>query len=181
MVREFTGKFDFLSNNYVSPITLEEDVYPTVTHGLILLRYANDINAGFKQQLLEAPVGSDAIKLFRKEFGNYRYGEAYEDYAILRKLLDAKFAEGTELATKLLATLPHILVNTNTWHDNMLGVCVCSDCTKASGKELGVRARPSSRNWQADITFRNNLGVQLMSIRSRLNTEVKRGAIAKAS
>ena len=66
--------------------------------------------------------------------------------ATMEGLLRQKFAPGSELARKLLATQPLTLVEGNTWNDSYWG------CVKTNDK------------WVGD----NNLGILLMKIREDL-------------
>jgi len=67
---------------------------------------------------------------------------------VMRYALNIKFAAGTELANKLLATGYTQLVETNSWHDNFWGDCYCDKCANTKGD--------------------NHLGKMLMEIRENL-------------
>lgn len=68
---------------------------------------------------------------------------------VMRYALEKKFAAGTELAAKLVATGNTVLVETNYWHDNFWGDCYCQKCELVKGE--------------------NHLGKMLMEIRDNLN------------
>lgn len=70
---------------------------------------------------------------------------------MMRGCLAQKFARGTELAAKLVATHPRPLVEGNWWHDNFWGHCSCGNC-----------AQHEHHNW---------LGRLLMERRSQLMEE----------
>ena len=67
---------------------------------------------------------------------------------VMRYALEKKFAAGTELAVKLVATGHTVLVETNWWHDNFWGDCYCQKCESIKGE--------------------NHLGKMLMEIRDNL-------------
>jgi ribA/ribD-fused uncharacterized protein len=68
---------------------------------------------------------------------------------VMRHALVIKFEPGTELAAKLLATGDVELIETNTWHDNFWGQCICGTVCN-------------------DVTGKNMLGAMLMEIRDSL-------------
>lgn len=67
---------------------------------------------------------------------------------VMRYALEKKFAAGTELAAKLVATGHTVLVESNWWHDNFWGDCYCQKCESIKGE--------------------NHLGKMLMEIRDNL-------------
>jgi hypothetical protein len=56
----------------------------------------------------------------------------------MEDLLRQKFAPGSELAAKLVATYPRMLIEGNNWHDNYWGSCRCDVCGFKGMNVLGV-------------------------------------------
>ena len=54
-------------------------------------------------------------------------------YDIMLEVLRAKFQD-EYLKTKLLETDPQYLEETNYWHDNFFGNCICDKCKNIEGK-----------------------------------------------
>ena len=82
-----------------------------------------------------SPEGRDA-----KKFGSdlYKHGEQREDWnkirnAIMLKALIFKFQQNPK-AMKLLLSTQGLIEETNTWHDNYWGNCVCKKCENLPGK-----------------------------------------------
>jgi len=78
-----------------------------------------------------------------KDF-EYRPDWSLGKLIVMRKALNQKFARGTTWRTRLDASKGEI-VETNNWHDNYWGNCVCSRCKSGTGQ--------------------NHLGKMLMEIR----------------
>lgn len=53
---------------------------------------------------------------------------------MMRVTLYLKFNQHPNLLKKLVNTGEEILVETNTWHDNIWGQCMCSKCSKIVGQ-----------------------------------------------
>ena len=87
-----------------------------------------------------------------KKFGrNIELRSDWEDIKIrvMEFALEKKFAPGTSWYKKLKQTKDEYLVETNYWHDNIWGNCMCQKCQ--------------------DIPGQNLLGKLLMEIRKRIN------------
>jgi ribA/ribD-fused uncharacterized protein len=72
--------------------------------------------------------------------------------SVMRECLNDKFRRNDDLRVKLLQTGNAKLVEGNTWHDNFWGDCQCGKCIHIKGL--------------------NNLGIELMLLRSKLNDEL---------
>lgn len=128
MIKEFKGKYFFLSNFYESPIYYE---------GVI---YQNNV-AAFQAQKNRDP-------LIKKEFMFLSPSEAkrkghqiplrddWEEVKdkIMLQVCRCKFTQNSELKKRLLDTGDEILVKGNTWHDNYWGICCCDKCKDKEGK-----------------------------------------------
>lgn len=57
---------------------------------------------------------------------------------VMRMVLAAKFSPGSDMAAQLLATGTAVLIEGNTWRDDLHGVCVQRDGTVAGENLLGI-------------------------------------------
>lgn len=110
--------FDFLSNMYSSPLTMLGHTFECA-------------EAAFHAH--KALGNDEAVARFAQMngFEAKRYGRAVAlrfdwntaKLVVMRDVIRAKFAPGSQLATKLLNTGTKRLVESNTWHDVYWGVC----------------------------------------------------------
>lgn len=115
MISKFRGAYSFLSNMWLSPITVNGAAYPSVENAFQSAKTST--NKVYFQ--LCSPI--DAKKFGRKV-------ELRKDWDVIkihmmRKALREKFKAGTDLANRLLSTGEHELVEGNTWGDTYWGVC----------------------------------------------------------
>src|SRR5919199_3797753 len=108
----------FLSNFAESPVDFEGAVYPTVEHAFAA---AKTLDPAERELIRLAPRPGDAKRLGRQVV--LRPGWDDLRVEVMRRLLARKFAPGTELAARLLATGDARLVEGNTWGDRFWGVC----------------------------------------------------------
>ena len=125
----FDGEYRFLSNFYASPFTFADGyTYPSV-------------EAGFQAQ--KAPI-IDRVKYTKcapniaKRYGRKEKIDLAEwnskKEALMHELVKAKFTQNPDLARKLVDTYPAMLTETNTWHDNIWGDCICARCSSRRGE-----------------------------------------------
>lgn len=146
IINHFTGRHAFLSNLYLSPIdVLGLGVVPTVEHALQALKTVDPLE---RARILNHHSPVMAMKAGQFVTPRDRWDEKKFDLA--HSLLKLKFAKGSELADKLVATGDAILVENNRWHDNLWGDCICD---REECKEPGL-------NW---------LGFLLQAVRDELN------------
>jgi len=131
-------EYKFLSNMY--PVMI--DGYKSVESFYVAMKTKNKT---IRAQIREMS-GMDAKKfgqtiVLREDWDAIRFD-------VMHYALNIKFAAGTELANKLLATGYIQLVETNYWHDNFWGNCYCDKCANTKGE--------------------NHLGKMLMEIRENL-------------
>lgn len=137
----FTGDYGFLSNFYASPCTIDGKTYETVEHYFQACK-ATDL--ADHERVRQSPTPGIAKKRgrsvkFRQDWEQVKHG-------VMLKGLQAKFAPGTDLAAKLLATQDAHLIEGNTWYDREWG------CVQVGGKWVG----------------QNRLGKLLMRVRQEL-------------
>jgi len=145
----FEGANRFLSNFHEHPITYNGVIYPSSEHAYQAAKFAD---VSDRQHVAAMPTPNDSKEMGRKaDLSKLSFHWDTEKYGIMREILSIKFELGTELASRLMDTGDHALVEGNYWHDTYWGVCY--------GK---CRRGPHS----ADGT--NHLGVLLMCQREEL-------------
>lgn len=139
----FRGKLLFLSNFYRRPFEhpLLATTVATSEHGFNALKTED---AAMREWVLKAPTAQEAKVRGRRVPLREDWDESYRLIA-MAATLEAKFAE-PYMAKRLVGTGEIELVETNFWHDQFWGDCMCSK--------------------HADVPGENMLGKQLMAIRS---------------
>lgn len=141
-ISSFQGPYRFLSNFFPSPINWANREWPTVEHAYQAAKCTTQDEA---TAILNAPSPGIAKRIgnrtsLRSDWLEIRYYVMYE-------LLLLKFAPGSALATHLLMTAPHVLIEGNSWGDRYWGMC--------------------NSTWQGE----NKLGILLMHIRNELQKQ----------
>lgn len=128
-INQFTGEHEFLSNFH------READGKTAEHRFQAAKTTDPDEAA---RVMACATPAQAKRAGRKVTLRRRWNE--ERVAVMREVLRAKFAPGTELATKLLATGHEHLTEGNTWHDQFWGDCQCgqSRCARRGRNELGM-------------------------------------------
>lgn len=119
MIDSFKEAYAFLSNFYSSPVrALDGTVFPTVEHAY---QWAKSPTTAFRTVILGCKTPGEAKKAGRR----VRIRTDWEEVkvVVMRRLIELKFAEDTELARMLLATGDEELVEGNWWGDQFWGVC----------------------------------------------------------
>lgn len=145
-IDKFEEKYRFLSNYFPCEVIYEGITYPTTEHAY---QAAKTLNIEHRQKIAEMPTPGKAkragqIVEIREDWNDVKCD-------VMREILWLKF-EQDEFKHKLLDTGDSELVEGNTWHDNIWGVCSCGNCPLH-------KAGPGT-NW---------LGNLLMEIRHELN------------
>lgn len=127
MIDHFTGKYEFLSNFYPSPIEVRlpgglVKTAPTVEHAFQSYKTGAPM---VRIRILEAATPGLARKIGRRVHPDDRW--EWEQYNVMFRLLKIKFSN-PDLRDKLLATGDEYLVFSNDWHDTIWGVCKCGFC-----------------------------------------------------
>ena len=122
MIDRFRGDYAFLSNMYPSPITVAGIDFPTVEHAYQAAKVRLDHPARHGAQLLIAQQRTPAAA--KREGGKLALRADWEPVRLLimQRLIALKFAEPGDLATRLVATDPHELVERNSWGDAYWGI-----------------------------------------------------------
>lgn len=125
---DFRGEYDFLSNFYPwGTVTLE--------HRFQAAKTTNEQQVAW---IMAAPTASEAKRRGRAVQLRDDW-DTYWRYTIMEQLLAAKFATGSEMADRLVATDPAILIEGNRWHDQLWGDCRCGrkPCAATGANLLG--------------------------------------------
>jgi ribA/ribD-fused uncharacterized protein len=121
VIDSFRGPHDFLSNFHDST----EKIFQAW----------KTLDIGWQQRILQARSPREA-----KRLGNLApLRPDWEEIklAVMLRCLRVKFAPGSPLASALLDTEPHELIEGNTWHDNFWGACFCPRCGGQGSNWLG--------------------------------------------
>lgn len=117
-ITEFQGEHRFLSNFWHSPITVEGHVFETVEHAFQAMKTLDEdekLTVANCRTPGEAKRAGRAVTL-RADWNDIRLD-------VMANLLALKFAWGSPLAERLLATGSQALVEGNRWGDTFWGVC----------------------------------------------------------
>ena len=117
-IREFSGRYRFLSNFH--PVNVEHDglVYPSVEHAY---QAAKSLDPEEREVIRSCGSPSMAKKLGR----HAKVREDWDDIkiSIMAKLVYQKFASDTDLARGLLDTGDSLLIEGTWWGDRFWGIC----------------------------------------------------------
>lgn len=122
-------RFEF-SNFTRSPVTVEGLTYATAEAAY---QSGKTDDPEWKRRLAATTNPVIAKRLGRR----VPLKPGWDRVAEMEKVLRAKFAQGTEWATRLLATWDRELVEANTHHDRWWGRCDCPRCGGKGENQLG--------------------------------------------
>lgn len=117
VINSFKGDYAFLSNFYPCRIRVDGIVYPSVENAYVAAKFDNHV---IKRKI--ATMDSGEAKVFGRN--NPITTPNWDDVKvdIMRELIDLKFLDNN-LAAKLIATDPLLLIEGNTWGDRFWGMC----------------------------------------------------------
>lgn len=121
MISSFRGPHRFLSNFWMAPVHFEGVIYPSTEHAFQAAKTLNEVE---RQYIRSCKSPTDAKRMGRKVALRPDWETA--KLTIMIQLLMEKFSTHPELKKKLLATGEVELIEGNTWHDVIWGVCMCS-------------------------------------------------------
>jgi ribA/ribD-fused uncharacterized protein len=151
VIDSFRGEYLFLSNFAAAPTPHRGWLFPTSEHAFAA---AKTDDPAVITAIRDAPDPARAKEIGR----SVRLVDNWEArrFAAMDEVVAAKFTHNPDLAGKLLATDGSLLVEGNTWHDQVWGSCRCDEHRQVPG--------------------RNALGIILMSVRLRLAAGLVRGS-----
>jgi ribA/ribD-fused uncharacterized protein len=141
MIAEFKDEYEFLSNFYPSPFTVDGIYYPTVEHYFQAMK---TLNVEKRKEIAAASTPGRAKRLGRTVELRPDWEEVKID--VMRNGLAYKFAHHPDLRQKLITTKGKTLIEGNFWHDNTWGDCYCENCKDTKGKNLLGRSLMALRD-----------------------------------
>lgn len=144
-IKKFAGKYDFLSNFYLSVITLDGMDYPTVEHAF---QAAKTDDPDERRAIQEAVTPASAKKAGR--IATLRPDWEEVKYSIMHDLVLQKFTRYPDLRQMLLDTGDAELIEGNNWNDRTWGM---------------------TKDKTGDYVGKNWLGKILMQVRDSLRNE----------
>ena len=131
IINRFDGAYDFLSNFAYSPITFKGKTWSTVEH---IFQAAKTLDENMREQIRVTPTPEKARRMGKRVLLRPDWERIKKE--VMLKSIRLKFGQNSELKEKLLNTKDAVLVEGNTWHDNIWGDCRCSKCLNIKGNNL---------------------------------------------
>lgn len=131
VVERFDGKYEFLSNFWLSPITWEGRQAPSVEHHYSAAKTLNEI----EREIVYARSTPGRAKRAGQEVTLRPGWEDGIKTQVMSELCHLKFAD-PELKAMLLDTEDALLVEGNHWHDQHWGECHCGKHRPWPGQNL---------------------------------------------
>lgn len=128
MIEIFDGPFAFLSNFYPTKAAFEGVIYRTSEHAF---QAAKSTDENVREMIRNCDTPGRAKILGNKIQLRPDWNEIKVD--IMYQIVKDKFNRNPDLAALLLKTEDATLVEGNSWHDNIWGVCFCPGCRKKTG------------------------------------------------
>lgn len=150
-ITSFRGLYMFLSNFSHWPCIYENIWYPTSEHAY---QAAKTLDLDKRTEFASLKTPREAQQMGQRIGMRPDWDEI--KYYVMKEILVSKFTRNEKVKLKLLATNDDMLIEGNTWHDNIWGDCYCNKCKDIEG-----------RNW---------LGKILMEIRSELRASELRAS-----
>jgi ribA/ribD-fused uncharacterized protein len=116
MIDDFNDEYGFLSNFYLCEVDWEGKRYPSTEHAY---QAAKTLDPKEKEKVRKAASPSRAKRLGKKVTLRKDWESVKVD--VMGDILRIKFAKGTPLADRLIATGTEQLVEGNTWGDKYWG------------------------------------------------------------
>jgi len=132
VIKEFQGKYRFLSNFYPCKIMMDGVEYPTVEHAY----QASKTMSGAHREIIRLKETPGQAKRYGKII---HIRSDWEDIkgSIMYDLLEQKFGQDN-FRRLLLATDDEQLIEGNNWHDRYWGKCYCDRCNGSGENVLGA-------------------------------------------
>ena len=116
MIKAFSGENRWLSNFWPATVTLDGVQYPSVENAYQAAKFAPRNRGQF------TTCSAPEAKKFGKVLGKPGPTWEQDKLSVMEGLIKQKFAAGTELAAKLLATGAEELIEGNWWGDTFWGI-----------------------------------------------------------
>ena len=131
MILQFENEYSFLSNFFMIPVIWRGRIYVSNEH---FYQAHKAITFGDHEAIRLTATPKEAKKMGRK----IKCIASWEDDKLPVMLLglELKFRQHAQLRQYLLETGDQLLVEGNTWHDNIWGDCHCPNCVELLGQNL---------------------------------------------
>ena len=129
IIKNFKGKYAFLSNFYRSEIVYQGLVYLTAEH---LYQALKTRKIPVRETIRKAKTPGEAKKLGGEV--DLRKDWEYTKDSFMGLIIHLKFHQNVDLMAQLLNTHPLELIEGNWWHDNYWGNCECPKCVYITGQ-----------------------------------------------
>jgi ribA/ribD-fused uncharacterized protein len=127
----FEGENAFLSNFFEREVEFHGLKVSTNEHGFQMMK---TLNKREREDIAFAPTPGKAKRKGRKCTLRKDWEKVKKQ--VMLDVVRAKFEQHPDLAAKLIATGNAILIEGNTWHDNIWGNCLCPQCVDEVGQNL---------------------------------------------
>ena len=131
LIDNFDEEYYFLSNFTYSPFVLGGKRHDTVEH---YFQSMKTLDLKFREK-----IRTCGHPRFAKRFGRQVHlRDDWEQikFSVMKSAVTAKFDQNDGFAERLRDTHPSMLVEGNTWHDNIWGDCKCQRCKSIEGQNL---------------------------------------------
>lgn len=160
MIDSFMGDYRWLSNFHEAPIEYGGRTFRNSEGAYQAQKFIEDAQMNVSPWQFEALSGKDAKKLAKENKPYIRPGWQDMSLRVMSEVLHAKFSQNKDLRTLLAATYPHVLVESNSWHDEFYGVCRCMGKKPGCGEGLGQnwlgRLLMAERSYWLDLAIRRD-------------------------
>lgn len=129
MIMDFSGSYWFL-NNFAAcdQLIYQGKEYSTSEHAFQAQKL---VDLKMREQIRLAANPSIAKSMGRRCVLRSDWEQI--KLQVMEEVLRAKFSQNPKFKFSLLRTGTSQLIEGNTWHDNIWGVCLCSDCVPRQG------------------------------------------------
>lgn len=132
VIRDFEGLYECFSNFSDHQVSFRGEVFPTAEHAFQAWKTLDPTE--FKR--IRDARGPGAAKAMGRRTQLRPDWETIK-LDVMRGIIADKFAAGTEPARVLLSTGDAAIVEGNSWHDNIWGICECGRCPGVGLNWLG--------------------------------------------
>ena len=131
IINRFDGEYAFLSNFAHRPITFKGKTWVTVEH---IFQAAKTLDEDMREQIRIASTPGKAKQIGRTVHLRPDWEQIKQE--VMLKCIRLKFRQYPGLKERLLSTEDAVLIEGNTWHDNIWGDCSCQKCRERKGENL---------------------------------------------
>jgi ribA/ribD-fused uncharacterized protein len=141
MVKEFQGKYRFLSNFWECPILYEGQIYPSSEH---LYQALKTVDQEEREKIRLSPNAAQAKRLGKKVTIRPDWESIKEE--IMEEIVWRKFRQNTRLGKALIETGTEELQEGNKWHDLGWGVDLKTGIGENKLGKILMKVRDKLRN-----------------------------------